>query len=154
MDYCKTCALYNPEHSFCTLNSRKVNEETDFCSKHASQDKIGKCAICGQLFLRPGILEEITEDNWIEICHQCSSQFGTCAMCQNHDNCKFTEASYRPDLPPFVMTTQRQGNMVIQQQVPNPERIKTICQTECKCWYEGGCARNIAQTCGNYKDRR
>ena len=150
INYCKTCAIADPTQSVCQLHHMKVNLDKDFCSKHTAAGLLNTCAICGQAFVGSGLLEHKSEDTWVRYCHSCQSKFGTCAMCQNYDNCKFMEQSYRPDLPPFVMTTQRQGNMVVQQQVPNPERVKAICQTECKCWYEEGCARNIAQTCENY----
>jgi hypothetical protein len=47
----------------------------------------------------------------------------------------------------------RQGNMIAQQQVQNPERIRQTCQKGCKCWDEEfGCLKSNG-CCGNWKGR-
>ena len=55
------------------------------------------------------------------------------------------------------MKTIQQGIMIVQQQVPNPERIEKYCKV-CNCWddeygcFKQGNGRSIP-TCRNYIER-
>jgi hypothetical protein len=55
-------------------------------------------------------------------------------------------------MPKQVMQTIRQGNIVMQTVVPNPERIKAFC-TNCGCYNADPpmCLRQFG-TCGQYNE--
>lgn len=64
-------------------------------------------------------------------CVDCYKQFDTCIMCCNGNTCAF-ETDPSP-IPKVVTQTMRQGPMVMQTQVKNPERVKQFC-FPCKCF--------------------
>jgi hypothetical protein len=54
------------------------------------------------------------------------------------------------------MKTERQGNMVVQSQVPNPKRIEATCAKGCPCYklLDDGtyiCCRQLDVNCENYE---
>lgn len=92
----------------------------------------------------------INEDNLKCMCAQCFSMTKTCAMCVEGGKCAF-ETDPSP-LPKQVQKTIRQGNMVLQTVVKNPDRIRETCQFGCICFHEEfGCLKENG-TCGNYKE--
>lgn len=151
--FCRTCAIADPESCVCQINRRKVDLDKDFCSKHTTADQLGECAYCGQLFMRPGYLEQLDDGTFIEFCHSCQEKFGTCAMCDKLAPCRLVDESYKPELPVAVMQTIRRGNMVAQKQTINPERIRAICVAECQCWDGEGCARRDFGCCAKYNQK-
>lgn len=103
-----------------------------------------KCNYCGQAPVK------VINENCTGACERCASLFGTCSMCLNGVNCEF-ETNPSP-MPKQVMQTIRQGNMVMQTVVPNPERIKAFC-TNCSCYGIDPpmCLRQFG-TCGQYNE--
>ena len=59
------------------------------------------------------------------------------------------------NIPPYVVKTIRQGNMVVQRQFPNDELIDKTCKSGCACCvpeeYGSGCSRLLSGTCANYQ---
>ena len=151
--FCRTCALVDPESRICQMNRRKVELDEDFCSKHVEPSELGECAYCGQLFMRPGYLEQLEDGSFIEFCHSCQEKFGTCHMCAKAMPCHLTDESYKPHLPVVVMRRIQQGNMVAQTQTINPDRVKEICVAECECWDGEGCARRDFGVCAKYNQK-
>ena len=83
-------------------------------------------------------------------CVACYQKFYTCAMCENGHSCPF-ETDPSP-IPKVVMRQVRQGNMVMQTQVKNPERVKMFC-FPCPCFDQDDlfcCAEE--HWCHNYKE--
>jgi hypothetical protein len=111
------------------------------------------CKYCGRIDPNP-IVEYISETETRVMCRNCYSLFNSCASCQ-YGNCALE--SYQGPLPIWVMETIRQGNMVAQRQIPNPEVVKITCMVGCKC-YEGddqgpiACHRRQHQICRNYSE--
>ena len=108
------------------------------------------CKYCGTA--HPNAIVEIVGENEVRaICPNCYSLFNTCAACQ-HSHCAFE--TYQGHLPLFVMQTIRRGNMVAQQQVPNPEVVKVTCMAGCKCFEEEDMACHFRQhqICSNYDE--
>lgn len=151
--FCRTCALVDPESHVCQMNRRKVDLDEDFCSKHVTLDQLGECAYCGQLFMQPGYLEQLEDGSFIEFCHSCQEKFGTCAMCSLVTPCRLINESYKPQIPIAVMKRFQRGNMVVQKQVINPDRIQQICVAECECWDGEGCARRDFGCCAKYNQK-
>ena len=106
------------------------------------------CRYCGTQHPN-AIIEYISETETRVICPNCYSLFNTCAACQNC-HCAFND--YQGPLPPYVMQTIRHGNMVAQQQVPNPEVVKITCMAGCDCYDtdEHICHHHEHQICRNY----
>ena len=149
IQYCKTCGIKAPDSNTCQLNGTIIDPETDYCSKHASELKI--CDMCHQPYLGQDVIH-CQNGEYIKItCMNCASKMGHCVTCAHGINCKF-ETDPSP-IPPVVNQVIRQGNMTMQTQVRNPERIKITCAAGCPCWHtddEGGfCCREYS-TCGEY----
>lgn len=106
------------------------------------------CSICGRPCFKDAIVS--VEPIIYAMCAQCYSQCGTCAMCKEAHICDFETNS--SSLPKQVQQTSRQGNMVMQTVVKNPERIRITCEKGCKCWSdEFGCLKQNG-SCGNYEE--
>lgn len=101
------------------------------------------CEICGRRLLAH---EAYIENSHI-YCPQCFKALKGCAACSHSQKCNW-ETDPSP-LPKFITKTIRQGPMIMQQTVPNPERIKAIC-FGCPCCHEETfCARQF-NVCGNH----
>lgn len=112
------------------------------------------CGYCGQPCLENAIVSayknEEAETAYTLMCPQCFAQVNTCNMCVNRNKCNF-ETDPSP-LPKQVQQTVRQGNMVMQTVVKNPDRIRELCQFSCTCWSDDfGCLKENG-TCGQYKE--
>ena len=114
------------------------------------------CSICGKACLENAIISAIevegpgTNPAYYVMCPRCYSLCGSCVMCVSARSCPF-ETDPSP-LPKQVQKTIRQGNMVMQGIVPNPDRIRETCQKSCKCWSDDfGCLKQNG-TCANYKE--
>lgn len=139
--YCGTCSL--APQGVCQLYNQKINPKTDFCSHHTTE--LHKCVKCGLIVLSGGIFDEGKL-----FCDKCFSECGTCATCINQSSCEFkTNPS---TIPLYIPKQVRNGNMTMQTQIPNPERIKTFC-TDCKCYSDAECWKENGNTCGNYQRR-
>lgn len=152
--FCRTCALVDPESHVCQLNRRRVELDEDFCSKHVTPDQLGTCAYCGQMFMQPGYLEQLEDGSFIEFCHSCAEKFGTCHMCSLVTPCRLTDEDYMPQVPIAIMKRFQKGNMVMQKQVINPDRIQAICIAKCECWDGEGCARRDFGCCAKYNQKQ
>ena len=111
------------------------------------------CKYCGHPHPKM-IVEVVGEDSVRTMCPRCYSLFNSCNSCQ-YGNCALE--AYRGPHPIWVMETIRQGNMISQRQVPNPEVVKLTCMMGCKC-YEGddsgpiACHRRQHEVCRNYSE--
>lgn len=126
---CGNCALKHPKDQTCLIFRESFPAEQSACPKFTKT--IRTCALCGNILLTPGILELI-DSTYINYHDECAKYMGTCQTCGQGALCSFkTDPS---PIPPVIMQTQRQGNMVIQQQVKNPERIEATCAKGCPCY--------------------
>lgn len=114
------------------------------------------CSLCGRPCLKDAIISakevEGPDSNpaYYIICPNCFTQVNTCNLCTYRGECDF-ETNPSP-LPKQIQQTIRQGQMVMQTIVKNPDRIRETCQKSCKCWSdEFGCLKQNG-TCGNYKE--
>lgn len=152
--YCRTCGasqnrLDVPTHRFCQRFRTPVTD-TDFCSKHINRPYI--CDICGRAFIDPPILYEINGE-FISMCAECDQSIGYCNTCtHSFKPCKF-ETDPSP-LQKIVIQQIRQGNMVMQTQVRNPERINATCAQGCPCFdpHTSECLKTV-EVCHQYQVR-
>ena len=96
------------------------------------------------------IITVFNDDTPTAMCPNCAQYIGTCSLCPNGVKCEF-ETNPSP-LPKQVQQTIRQGNMVAQTIVRNPERVKAFC-TDCQCYNIdlSACSRQFG-TCGKYNE--
>lgn len=149
---CRTCAIrtnhpQNPVQSICGLSKREIpNMTEDKCPWYIDQTTVRTCDICGNAY--ENLIIDITNGTPKYICEKCSSRFGTCYMCKNSNICGFSADQTTPDM---VMRQMRQGNMIAQVQVKNPDKVDIYC-TKCCCWNkeEKYCFKEEAGTCGGY----
>lgn len=146
--YCNTCGFKDEQRSLCLVYNRQIDLDKDFCSLH--QEEPTKCDICGNLMLKDGAIIDITEENNSLIyCGKCHQLMRTCQLCCNYEKCEF-ETNPSP-IPKVVVKTIQQGNMTVQIEVKNEERIKLLC-VECPC-YDGalGCKKDFNASCEKIK---
>ena len=113
------------------------------------------CNWCGRPCLEGSIVSENpnqeSDAKWLVMCHQCFGQTKTCTMCLEGNKCPFETDTSCP-LPKQVQQTVRQGQMVMQTVVMNPDRVEKICKMNCKCWSDDfGCLKQNG-TCGQYEE--
>ena len=122
-----------------------------------------KCENCKREFENKDII--ITVKNGCDLffyCRECNSQLGHCPACLRRHECGFFND---PDpLPKFIVIQKKQqhanGYTIIQQQVPNTERLRKFClDGKCKCCNEIDpkdpfcCRFTVDKTCGNYLEK-
>ena len=102
------------------------------------------CDYCG----RPA--STVVDDEGNCSCVSCYQRFYTCYMCDHAVTCEF-ENNPSP-IPKQVQQTVRQGNMVMQTVVKNPERVKQFC-FPCQCFNQDELyCRREDSWCKNYKE--
>lgn len=152
INYCETCSMRDKIQNVCYLTKLTVNPKEDYCSKH--KEELAVCHICGGAILGGGIVEIDNGDQVLQYCNRCNELLNTCQLCER---ARFCEFETNPDpMPKVVMKTMHQGNMVMQTQVKNEERIKKFCHS-CPCWLGDGidaCGKEFNQGCCNQKTSR
>ena len=128
-----TCGFACPEEHRCLAHGHEIPETANFYN----------CDVCNTPIINP--IVDITLNKIL--CERCYVALGTCAGCANGSTCLF-ETDPSP-LPKVVTQTIRQGNMVGQIQVKNPERIKVCCEG-CHCFIDNECYRTY-QYCKNHR---
>ena len=110
-----------------------IDLKEDSCIHFASE--IWICDRCGCQFLPPTAIINLNE----VLCRDCGKNIGLCVTCKNGKTCEFRN---NPDpTPHMIPQTVRQGNMIMQTQVPNPERVARYCHS-CECFSkELGCLK-------------
>lgn len=141
---CNSCAYLSQDRQHCALTSWVVNPSENSCFRHSRS--ITVCDVCGSIILGSKIIELNKSNQWHIICPTCNQKMGTCQICDKSGECLFqTDPS---SLPKSVQKTIRQGNMVMQTAVRNPEREKITC-TKCNCWRDDECMKESGW-CENY----
>lgn len=146
---CGNCALWQQNNGLCPVFKMSLKEEENACPAYINSNK-EPCEICGHLFISPGFITADDKGIYHIYCDNCASEIGNCSTCINSQECSFNNDTSCP-LPQMVMKTIRQGNAVIQSQVPNPERIRETCQKVCPCYSsEFGCLKQN-NCCSDWK---
>lgn len=131
--FCNTCACCDKIKEMCLYYGTHIDIAKDFCSKHA--DSLEFCDICGKPIVTSSFLQQDDEGNWVKICNQCNNLLNTCQLCTCAHVCEFET---NPDpMPKTIVKTIQQGNMVMQTQIKNPDRIAKFCYG-CPCWMGDG----------------
>lgn len=133
MDFKKKCGTCANQGTFqdgspgCAKFKIKVDLNKDFCSWHADKD-IPHCKFCNET---QNLILAYFGNNFIPVCEIHEQLFHTCQTCEKSKQCGFREDTSEPQ---FVMRQVRQGNMVMQTQVKNPNLVEKHCR-RCSCYF-------------------
>ena len=92
-------------------------------------------------------------NKYLTICNHCLQTLGTCHTCLQAQVCPF-ETDTSISLPKVILKTETRGNMTIQTQQLNPERIAKTC-VNCLCWSkeENYCMKQNDGVCVRYASK-
>lgn len=151
MPKCDDCAIKSIHNGGCPIFQADMSGK-DGCPYFAGD--LHLCEICGRPILGSAILDQDEGGGWHEICHNCMTA-NLCQICCNQ-YCAF-EQDQSCQEPPYVMAQMRQGNAIMQTQVPNPKRVEATCRKGCPCFNEDGldngtyCIRRSGDGCRNHR---
>lgn len=132
---CNTCALITKDGYHCSRTSELIKPFEDSCSHHVRT--VTLCDICGAPIIRHKYIEVINDKLYV-FCATCSNKMFTCSLCDKAQECSFqTDPS---PIPQTVVKQFRQGNMIMQGEVANPDRIAITC-AQCDCWIDEQCQK-------------
>lgn len=142
---CKTCGLPPLNGGKCPVFGSAPNPD-ETCP--AYQSEVHTCNLCGQPIMGKSIVD-ITDETSHLMCAQCAAAGDSCRSCRNA-YCAFEQDTTCQE-PPYIMQTVRQGNMTMQTQVRNLERVKATCAKACPCFCKESldCLRQLGY-CSNY----
>lgn len=142
INFCQNCVHYDKSQSACLLY-RVHKKETGYCDEHLTT-YTAECHLCRQPIAKD--VYYLLENGEFYPCHpECAANSVSCQFCKKFCNCNFKNPNYMPEIPIMIDQTVRQGNMVMQTQAPNPERLK-ICK-ECHCYHNDTCFRDTFGRC-------
>ena len=145
--YCGGCALRRQEDGLCAPFNKVVDEKESGCPLYTSE--LWACEVCGKQDLPTNLIINPTENSIHFICGDCTQG---CRGCINSNSCAFQTDQSCPE-PPFIVETVRQGNAIMQRQVPNIKRIKITC-SDCPCYSPDSdtfCSKQQNIKCVNHK---
>lgn len=149
---CSKCDFYGTFQNGtpgCAKFKIEINPTEDYCSWFKASST--RCSLCGQ---PSDALTLYNVDNeWYTFCPSCYQHIHTCNTCGRGQECSFRGDTSEP---PIVTQTVRQGNMVMQTQIKNPNLVTKHCMT-CRCSYlegtEPNCLKeiNLGSGCPNWQ---
>ena len=149
---CGECAYKALKGGNCPVFDRVMREDEPGCPIFSTT--ITKCALCGNIIMVQPIIDYDKDDKPHLICRNCLSA-SPCETCFRANVCYF-QTDHTCQEPPMIMREVRQGNMIMQTQVPNPKRVMATC-TKCECFDEDGldtnthCRKQAQCGCKNQK---
>lgn len=144
---CGQCAYYDTQRQGCILLQIKCDPNEDFCSHATYEGKF--CELCGKILSKDGSLQEGKDKSFHLICDKCATKIGTCATCEKATQCAFNE--YNGHEQKFVMRKVVHGNLIMEEQIPNPAVVSETCGKGCQCFDEkNGCKRQNNNQCEHY----
>ena len=153
MRTCGNCAIMRHQGGVCPVFNKPMDADEGGCPLFTNE--LDTCDLCGRPIIGENELTITYDGDELHlICYRCATTH-TCRTCKKGVFCAFNEDQTCQE-PPFIMTTTRQGNMVVQSQVLNPKRIEATCAKGCPCFItlddgENVCCRQIDTNCLNYE---
>lgn len=147
INHCGSCGLYrslqqNSATKICVID-QQPHEPDYFCGNHTNQPTV--CDMCGKILLdRRGIIIQ-SNDTYMIFCEDCYNALGRCSTCKQQ--CSLDKDN---TMPHTVMKTIRQGNMVMQAPVLNPDLVAKHCP-RCNCYHDNQCSRRNSSSCDRYE---
>ena len=123
---CKECAYFDDMR--CKISGQPAISHNVACASFSSQRY--ECDICHRQIHHTEVIYD-SKSNKI-ICSDCGNRLSTCDNCHNGNICVF-ETDPSP-LPKQIQKQIRQGNMIGQTIIKNPDRILITCKKGCPCW--------------------
>lgn len=123
---CKECAYFDDMR--CKISGQPAISHNIACASFSS--KRYECDICHRQIHHTEVIYD-SKSNKI-VCSDCCNRLSTCDNCHNGNICLF-ETDPSP-LPKQIQKQIRQGNMIGQTIIKNPERVRQICEVKCPCW--------------------
>lgn len=123
---CKECAYFDDMR--CKISGQPAISHNVACASFSSQRY--ECDICHRQIHHTEVIYD-SKSNKI-ICSDCGNRLSTCDNCHNGNICLF-ETDPSP-LPKQIQKQIRQGNMIGQTIIKNPDRILITCKKGCPCW--------------------
>lgn len=123
---CKECAYFDDMR--CKISGQPAISHNVACASFSSQRY--ECDICHRQIHHTEVIYD-SKSNKI-VCSDCCNRLSTCDNCHNGNICLF-ETDPSP-LPKQIQKQYRQGNMIGQTIIKNPDRILITCKKGCFCW--------------------
>ena len=123
---CKECAYFDDMR--CKISGQPAISHNIACASFSSQRY--ECDICHRQIHHTEVIYD-SKSNKI-VCSDCCDRLSTCDNCHNGNICLF-ETDPSP-LPKQIQKQIRQGNMIGQTIIKNPDRILITCKKGCPCW--------------------
>lgn len=123
---CKECAYSDDMR--CKISGQPAISHNVACASFSSQRY--ECDICHRQIHHTEVIYD-SKSNKI-VCSDCCNRLSTCDNCHNGPICLF-ETDSSP-LPKQIQKQIRQGNMIGQTIIKNPDRILITCKKGCPCW--------------------
>lgn len=123
---CKECAYFDDMR--CKISGQPAISHNVACASFSSQRY--ECDICHRQIHHTEVIYD-SKSNKI-VCSDCCNRLSTCDNCHNGNICLF-ETDPSP-LPKQIQKQYRQGNMIGQTIIKNPDRILITCKKGCLCW--------------------
>lgn len=123
---CKECAYFDDMR--CKISGQPAISHNIACASFSSQRY--ECDICHRQIHHTEVIYD-SKSNKI-VCSDCCNRLSTCDNCHNGPVCLF-ETDPSP-LPKQIQKQIRQGNMIGQTIIKNPDRTLITCKKGCPCW--------------------
>lgn len=123
---CKECAYFDDMR--CKISGQPAISHNIACASFSS--KRYECDICHRQIHHTEVIYD-SKSNKI-VCSDCCNRLSTCDNCHNGNICLF-ETDPSP-LPKQIQKQIRQGNMIGQTIIKNPDRVRETCMKGCPCW--------------------
>ena len=123
---CKECAYFDDMR--CKISGQPAISHNIACASFSSQRY--ECDICHRQIHHTEVIYD-SKSNKI-VCSDCCNRLSTCDNCHNGPICLF-ETDPSP-LPKQIQKQIRQGNMIGQTIIKNPDRTLITCKKGCPCW--------------------
>lgn len=123
---CKECAYFDDMR--CKISGQPAISHNVACASFSNQRY--ECDICHRQIHHTEVIYD-SKSNKI-VCLDCCNRLSTCDNCHNGNICLF-ETDPSP-LPKQIQKQYRQGNMIGQTIIKNPDRILITCKKGCPCW--------------------
>lgn len=123
---CKECAYFDDMR--CKISGQPAVSHNVACASFSSQRY--ECDVCHRQIHHTEVIYD-SKSNKI-VCSDCCNRLSTCDNCHNGNICLF-ETDPSP-LPKQIQKQIRQGNMIGQTIIKNPDRILITCKKGCPCW--------------------
>ena len=146
---CGKCAIRREQDGLCEIFHRAVDATEQGCPLFTTE--VLTCDVCGNRIIpASNLVIQTGEAGPALLCFDCAT--GACNVCIHAQECRFQTDQSCPE-PPFIVETVRQGNAIMQRQVPNIKRIKITC-SDCPCYSpdsDAFCSKQQNIKCVNHK---